>query len=534
VSAGSGGSILALARRALADSRTRTLSFAAFFVLMAYATVAGYRHSYPALADRAGFAKAFGPNRAVRLFYGEPHDLLSVGGYAAWRVGGVMAIAAGAWGLLAAVRALRAEEESGRLELVLAGTVTRRRAFLAALAAIGAGAVGLWAALLAGLVAAGLPFGGSAYLALAAVSPIPVYAGAGALASQLAATRRLALELATAALAIGFVLRVVADTSANLGALRWITPLGWAEELRPFSDPRPAVLALPLLAAGALLVAAGAIAVRRDVGAGLLTTRDIAAPRLRLLASPSGQALRDERASLAGWLVAVGFFALIVGSLSTSFSTAGISPTLQRQLQQVAGASIVTPAGALGFYFLFFVLALSLFGCAQIAAARREEAGQRLETLFALPVGRSRWLLGRLVLAAAATATLALTAGVLAWAGAAAQHAGVSLPRLLAAAGNCLPAALLFLALAALAFAAVPRASGGIAYGLVSAAFLWELLGSLLGAPAWTLALSPFHHVALVPAQAFEATPAVVMLAVAVAAVLAALWLLERRDLNGA
>ena len=46
-----------------------------------------------------------------------------------------------------------------------------------------------------------------------------------------------------------------------------------------------------------------------------------------------------------------------------------------------------------------FVLAIGLFACSQIAAARREEADQRLETLFALPVGRAGWLGGRLALA---------------------------------------------------------------------------------------------------------------------------------------
>lgn len=47
------------------------------------------------------------------------------------------------------------------------------------------------------------------------------------------------------------------------------------------------------------------------------------------------------------------------------------------------------------------------------------------------------------------------TASVLAWAGATTQGARVSLPRMLEAGANCLPAAQLFLALGALAFAAL-------------------------------------------------------------------------------
>ena len=129
---------------------------------------------------------------------------------------------------------------------------------------------------------------------------------------------------------------------------------------------------------------------------------------------------------------------------------------------------------------------------------------------------------------------LALSAGFLAWAGAASQGAPVSLGDLLGAGANCLPTALLFLGLGALAFATLPRASTGIAYGLTALAFVWELFGPIVGAPAWSLALSPFHHIGLIPATPFRATAAVVMLAIAAAAASAALWAFGRRDLTGA
>ena len=123
---------------------------------------------------------------------------------------------------------------------------------------------------------------------------------------------------------------------------------------------------------------------------------------------------------------------------------------------------------------------------------------------------------------------------MLAWAGAASQGAGVSLADMLAAGANCLPAALLFLGLAALGFAIAPGRASGSRYGLVSVAFVWELVGPALGRPEWTLAVSPFHHIGLVPAQAFEAGGAAAMAAIGVAAAMAAVALLDRRDLAGA
>ena len=246
----------AIARRTLANGRINTGSFALLFLFIAFVNPVGYRRAYPTAADRLAFAQSFGTNKIVQLFYGVPHDLLSVGGYTAWRVGGTASIFAAAWGLMAAVRALRAEEDAGRQELVLAGVISRRDAYLAALAAIAGGAIILWLALLVGLVAARLPVAGSAFLALAVVSPIPVFAGVGALSSQIAPTKRLALALASAVLGLAFLLRVIADTSTSYGWMRWLTPLGWAEELQAFGNPRPQVLVLPALAAAVLLLAA--------------------------------------------------------------------------------------------------------------------------------------------------------------------------------------------------------------------------------------------------------------------------------------
>lgn len=521
-----------IARRAFSDGRTRTLSFSMLFGLYGLVQVVGYRHSFPTLKDRIGFAKSFGNNKALRFFYGAPHNLLSSGGYAAWRVGGVLTIFAAMWGLMAAVRALRAEEEAGRQEVVLASAITRGRAYAASLLAIAAGAALIWLAAFVGLFAGGLSPGGSAYLALVTISPVPVFVGVGALVSQLASTRRLALEIGSAVLGLALVLRVGADTSAALPWLRWITPLGWAEQMRAFAGPQPVVLLLPVLISAAMLGLAGAIFLRRDIGNGLLPSKESRSPRLGLLGSASAQALRSERGSLIGWLIGIGTYAVVCGLLSNTFARAHLSGKLLQQIHKVGGASLVTPSGALSFYFLIFVLAIGLFASSQIAAVRREEADQRLETVLALPIGRARWLGGRLALALAGSVVLALLAGLVAWAAAASQGVAVSLPEMIGAGANCLPAVLLFLGLGALAFALIPRASAGVAYGLVSVTFLWELVGALSGAPTWTLDLSPFHHVGLVPAEPFKAGAAAVMLGLAALAALLALRLFGRRDVT--
>ena len=509
----------------------RTLVFAYGFALYAYVQPFGYRHAYPTRAERASFAHAFSGNVGLRLFYGRPHDVVSVDGYTAWRVGGTLAVAAGFYGLLAAVRAWRADEEAGQAELLLAGPINRRTLDGAALLAIAGGTLTLWVAEFAGFAVAGLGFGGAAYLALATAAVIPVCAGVGAIAAQLASTRRFALELGAAGIALLFLLRAVADTTSGFGWVRWLTPLGWAEELRPFAGPRPLVLLLFAAASLLLLGTATRLGANRDIGSGILPSRERAEPRLRLLRTPVLQALRINSGTVLSWVVGVAVFGFVLGIVSKSISPADISKSMQAQIAKLGAGSITTPAGYLAFVFIFVVLGVALFACAQVSATRQEEAEQQLQTLLALPIGRERWLAGRVVLAAAAAATLSLTAGFSAWAGATTGGAQISLPRFLAAGANALPTAVLFLGLAALAYALVPRASAAIAYAIVCVAFLSQLVGAVAGAPHWLLQVTPFAHVALLPVQPFRAGAAAAMVALGAVCTVAALRAFRHRDL---
>jgi len=527
-----GGVLTTLARQALRDARARTVAFAYLFAVYAYIQPVGYRHTYPTGANRRAFADSFAGNPGLRLLYGQPHRIDATAGYTAWRVGGVLAIAAAAYGLLAAVRVGRAEEESGRTEVVLAAPVSRATANTAGLLAVGAGIALLGLAELAGLVAAGIPAGGAAYLALAAGMTAAVFTGIGALASQLLPTRRGALGLATAALGLLLVLRILADTVPGAGWLRWATPLGWAELLRPLTGPQPLVLLLPAATTALLLALAAGLARRRDVGAGLFPRDDSADPRLWLLSSPTAQAVRSQATVVIAWLAATAAFLMILGVVSHSLSTADVPANAQRQIAKLGSGSIVTPTGYIAFLFLFVALAICLFGCTQISALRRDEE-QHLESVLAQPVSRSSWLAGRLILAAFAAAAIALAAGIAAWVGATAAGVHVPLPSLLEAGVNALPIAILFLGLGGLAYALVPRVAAGIMYGLVAVAFLWQLVGALIGPPHWVLDLSPFAHLALVPSQPFQPVSAAVLVTVGVLGVISSLVAFSHRDIAG-
>jgi ABC-2 type transport system permease protein len=283
----------------------------------------------------------------------------------------------------------------------------------------------------------------------------------------------------------------------------------------------------------ALALGAGLLASRRDVGTGIVSGRDTASPHTRLLRSTATAAVRDERTSLTTWLIGTGAFAVVVGSLSGSISGA-LSPDVRRQLVRLGAGDIIRPAGFLAFYFSFFTLAVCIFACTQVAAARREEGEQRAETLLALPLFRLRWLAERLAVAVAGAMGIALAAALGCWAGARLNGIDVALGGLLEAGANTLPAGVLFLGLATALFGTVPRVSTGLAYGLVALAFVWDLVAAVVDAPSWLRTVSPFHHLGLVPIRAYPVHDATVMALIGLASLAAGFVAFRRRDLMSA
>ena len=94
-----------------------------------------------------------------------------------------------------------------------------------------------------------------------------------AITAQLTESARLAKGLAGAVLGLAFVLRAAGDAGATTGVpLTWLSPLGWAENVRPFADERWWMLLL-FVAASRPGAVAYALAGRRDLGMSFLPAR---------------------------------------------------------------------------------------------------------------------------------------------------------------------------------------------------------------------------------------------------------------------
>lgn len=509
--------------------------FAAYIAVSAI----GYAQTYKTAAQRAALAASLGSNTGINAIIGPARRIDTVGGFVEWRALGVLGIVGAVWGLLAGTRLLRGEEDAGRWELLLAGRTTRRLACGQALTGLAAGFGVLLAvpALATGIAGSSakvrFTVGHSLLLVLASVASAAVFLAVGALAAQLAPTRRQAAAAAGGALGVAFAMRAVADSGVGLEWLRWLTPLGWPEQLHPLSGPRPLAL-LPIGGTVAALAAATVwLSGRRDLGASTVPDRSRARPATRLLGGSTGLTVRLVRPLAIGWLLAVGLAGLLFGVIAKSAGRAledsgGFRNTFARLGARGSGAQAY-----LGVAFLIVALLVAITAAAGVAALRGEEAEGRLDHLLARPVARTTWLLGRVGAAVVLAGGCALLAACGAWLGAAAQDSRVGFGRLLEAGVNVLPGAVCVLGAGVLVFGVRPRASSAACYALIAWSFLLQLIGSIVGANHWLLDTSLFRHLSAAPAVSPDWTAAAIMTGLGVLAAAVGVWCFTRRDLAG-
>jgi ABC-2 type transport system permease protein len=497
-----------------------------------------YATSYPTAASREKIALTFGTNAGFSALLGQGQRLATIGGFTAWRAMGVLVPVGAVWAMLAATRLTRGEEDAGRLELLLAGQTTRRLAVAQAEAGLAAGLALLWVITAAATVAAGTPArigisaGTALFLATAVVTGAVMFAGVGVLAAQLAATRRQANAIAAAIFGASLLIRVVADSTPGRHWLRWLSPLGWAENLHPVTSPAPVML-LPIAAFTAALAAAAVFAAgRRDMGAGVLPARDTPRSHTALLHGPAGLALRLDRPAITGWAAGLAVIGLVGGLVAPSAARAiSSSPAIEHTIGRLG----VRPGSAayLGVIYLIGSALICFAAAGLVSATRAEEAGGYADHLLARQVSRWHWMTSRLAASTALIIIAGLAAGLAGWAGIAGQHTGLGFSDFAKAGLNIIPPALFVLGAGSFAYGAWPRLAAPAAYGLVAWSFLIELLATVI-TNRWLLDTSVLHQIQPVPAAQPDWASAAWLTGLGALAALAGTGLFSRRDLAGA
>ena len=488
---------------------------------------------YDTPAKVAGYAGTVGTSPVNFLMSGRQVALDTIGGIVANETSQVAQLGICLMVMFLVVRHTRAEEESGRAELLRSTVLGRHAASLTGLLYGASAAVLIGLVTTASMLAIGLDGAGSATYGAGLTLLGLCYAAASLVAAQLATSARGALGLTGAAVAVGYVVRGVGAVQDN--ALVWLSPFGWAQRMDAFGRERwwPALLLVVL--AAALLGLAAWLTAHRDFGSGILSARPGPARAGRLLGTPVGLAFRLQRGLLLGWAVGMTLLALLYGAvLPTVPDLVASNPDLAEVFGASADAEDALVDAFLGYVFVFMAVLATGFAVTAALRLRSEEESGRLEAVLATPVRRSSVVgatalvvaVGVLVVLVCTGAGLAVGEGLVdgSWDRFAARVAGQL---------GYAPGVLLVAAAAAALTCVRPRWSL-LAWAGVAFVVLQVLLGETLRLPDRVQGLSPFWHLSKVPVEALDPVPALVELALAAGLLVLAVWAYRRRDVTSA
>jgi ABC-2 type transport system permease protein len=428
-------------------------------------------------------------------------------------------------------RHTRADEQSGRAELIRS-TVVGRHAQLTAVLIVAVGANALLALMLGGTMAANDFDDGEGLLFGASVGAVGlVFAGFTALTVQVTEHSRAATGMAGAMLGAAWVVRAAGDMISDYGSpLSWFSPLAWSHQTRSYVDGRWWPLLLSVGLAATVAAVGYALSARRDVGAGLVaasTGEPVAAPWLR---SPLAVAFRLQRASLIWWTVALALFGFIYGGLGEQI--ADPEDMSGDRLEMFGGSMETLLDGYLGVITLFTATLAGIMLVLGVQAVRWEETKGRAEPVLATATSRWAWFGSYLAVMSIGLVGLLLVAGLATGTGAAISVGDgsyiwdVTVAHLAHA-----PGVLVLLGIAALLFGVLPRAIGASWVVLGSSLFV-GLFGTVMDLPQWAHNLSPMDHTGQPPLDDISWLAALILLVVAAGLAAAGLAGFRRRDLE--
>lgn len=437
--------------------------------------------------------------------------------------------------ILQVVRHTRAEEESGRSELMRAGVLGRHAPSIAVIVEVFLTNMLVATASTLALVGVGLDPVDSAVMSYGIALAALVYGAVALVTSQVSESSGGALGMAFGVLGVTYVARVIGDIQEPLGSpLSWLSPIAWVHQTRVFVDTRIWPLGIAVVVAFVLLVVAAVLGSHRDFGAGMVQVRRGRADASPMLAGPVALAWVRQRAGLL-WTtlgLAAMWFATgtILNEVPNMVEAMGDNPLYEDLLKGSGDQLVRTFAAFIGAYSAFGAAA---YGIIMTLRAKAEEDATRAALVLAKPVARLRWLLSG-TLVATLGSLVVLFSGI--WAMALGAYVAgldsISFADFTGLALAYVPAVLVLLGFTLALYAWVPRASGA-AWALFGWMFVVLILGDMLDLPDWLRGLSPYWWVENTLVDTMPASHTLGLLGVAVALLLAALVGFRRRDIHG-
>ena len=501
--------------------------------ILGFAGMAGFSASatvglYPDESQRVTAAEAVNGSAALVALYGRIYDPNSIGQLSLFKLTAFGAALAAVLMVFVVIRHTRADEESGRLELMAAGRVGRLSPLAAALFVAFAASLALAVLSALALIAAGLAVPGSFAFGFGWGFTGIAFAAVAGVCAQVTTGARSARGIALLLIALAYAVRAVGDLSEG-SWLSWLSPIGWMQQVRAYAGDRWWVLLLPLALAAICVPLAVVLRERRDVDAGLIGDRP--GPARGSIHGVFGLAWRLQRGALLAWCLGFAAFGLLLGSISDTVTGLLDSPQIQEFLKELGGTRALADA-FLATELSFAGIIVAAYGISAASRLHTEEAEGHAEVLLSPPTPRVRWALSHTLVALLGVTVILLVGGLAIGVGnALAMGEGSAVGQLLWAALVRVPAAWVLTGMVLLVFGWLPRWVPLVWAVFVAALVLGEF-GPLWDLPQWLMDVSPFVHSPRLPAP--DSSNGGLLPLVALSALLIAVGLVgwRRRDLH--
>ncbi|WP_431246209.1 ABC transporter permease [Leifsonia xyli] len=454
------------------------------------------------------------------------------------------ALLAGLMNTFLAVRHSRAEEESGRAELVASSPSGRLLPTVATVLHATIANVALALLTAAGFAAAGLPAYGSLVAGAAVGGAGLAFFAVGLLLAQVFSTSRGANGFSSAVVVLAFLVRGIGDaTGTPFGDgmhvrsawPTWLSPIGWGEQTAPWTadDWRPILLMVAF--AGVLLAVVFGLQSVRDSGAGIIPERAGRASARPTLSGAFGLAWRLQWPTVLGWTVGGALSGLLAGALGSVVNNSIANDPSMAGIRQAIGRIGAGGSGPLTQLFIaaiFSIVGVLAAACAvqAVIRLRQEEAAGTAELLMAAPLSRLRWLFSFLAVGVLAVLAVLLAAALASGLSAvAAGEKPSTVGDSFAAAAAQLPVALVYLGVLALVFVLAPSWTVPFGWAALGLGAFIGIFGGLIDLPEGIRHLSPFADVPVVVGDV-DWTGGYWMFGITAAALIAAAALIRRRD----
>lgn len=495
------------------------------------ATNASQREAFPTEQSREEYAQ-IANTPAVASMTGLPYAADTYGGILVIKLWMTIAVAAVFAVIFLVTRNGRADEEAGRTELLRAGVLGRHAAILANVTMVSAFGVVLGGAIGTAAAACDLDIGGSVVLGGSIAGLALAFVGITALCGQLTLTPRGANTIAALVLAAAYLVRAIADVEADGSEphpLSWASPIGWAQNMRPYGDESWWPFALLVgLGVGGCCVAL-AIEARRDLGAGVLPQRPGAPRASALLVTPIGLVLRLERSALIGWLLGLAVSGAFLGGIVTDM--ADMVDSSNPYVEAFTGGGDDVLGSLVELFLLFNALLVGGFAVQCASRVRLDEASGRLEAQLAGSLSRWRVLAATLSVAVVWSVILLVVSGTAM--GAAFGRDGAAGRFALAALGY-LPSVAVVIGLVAALTAVLPRAALAVSWSIYGASAAVAMFGGVFGLADEVIDATVFAATPKLLVPDVDAAPLVVLSIIAAVLVVIGMVRFRQRDLTTA